>query len=379
VQALAAIDAIDVPIFLLRSDGTVDHRNRAAAIRLPQAIPGASLMPCEDDNARQFAAYLDRCMASNRAIPGALDVADSLGDTLGHDRPLVRFRCHGAVLRDESQGAAQRVLLRLSEGDDRRFRALNDILGELRSELRRSKRFYDGLCAHAAARDQAEQERDVVLMRLYRANHDERLRLARDLHDNTGQHIAGLGLGLRQLERHVSTADGHAQIDRLRGQLDHVSQELRRIAFALRPAALDDFGLTIAVRTLVEEWAETCGILTDFQSAGREPPLASEVEITLFRVCQEALTNIVKHAPDATRVSVTVQYRETAISLTIEDNGSGCSEDTMTTARLLALKKFGIVGMRERIAMIGGTFEVETSEGGGTTLYARIGSTELAG
>jgi signal transduction histidine kinase len=236
--------------------------------------------------------------------------------------------------------------------------------------------FAGNLAEAARPRGQLERERDEVLIRLYRTNHEERLRLARDLHDQTGQQIVGLALGIRALEKHVTTPVGLAEIQRLRERLEDVAREVHRIAFELRPTALDDFGLSIAVRRLLADWGMSHGIATDFQETGVAFDLASEVEITLFRMCQEALTNVSKHAAGVTNVSVAIHYASEAVSLIVEDDGAGCDEDDLSTTRLIAREKFGIVGMRERIGLVAGSFEIESSPGKGTTLVARIGHPE---
>ena len=359
--SMQVLDAIDEPILMIGSDGTIAHRNRAARARLPSAVPGEALPSSGPEEAKRVAAYLSLCAMSATPLPGTVDLLE------GAQRR--RFRCRGARV-DAGAPEAPRVLLRLLPDSDRRSGAPGQDRGE------RLQGLVEELREVACRREQVERERDQVLIRLYRANHEERLRLARDLHDQTGQHIVGLALGIRALEKHVTTAVGRAEIQRLRQRLDDVSQELHRIAFELRPTALDDFGLGVAVRRLLAEWGTSHGVATDFQASGVEFALASEVEITLFRMCQEALTNISKHAAGVTNVSVTIQYGTDAVSLIVEDDGAGCAEEDLATTRLIAREKFGIVGMRERLGLVAGAFEIESSPGNGTTLVARIGHPE---
>lgn len=359
--SMQVLDAIDEPILLIGSDGTILHRNRAARTRLPSAVPGEALPSSCPEEAKRFAAYLSLCETSASPLPGAVELREGAGRR--------RVRCRGALV-DSGQPEAPRVLLRLLSEPDRRTGMAGEDSGD------RLQGLADELLEVACRREQVERERDQVLIRLYRANHEERLRLARDLHDQTGQHIVGLALGIRALEKHVTTPVGLAEIQRLRQRLDDVSQELHRIAFELRPTALDDFGLSVAVRRLLSDWGMSHGIATDFQASGVEFDLASEVEITLFRMCQEALTNISKHAAGVTTVSVTIQYGTDSVSLIVEDDGAGCAEEDLATTRLIAREKFGIVGMRERLGLVAGAFEIESSPGNGTTLVARIGHPE---
>jgi signal transduction histidine kinase len=361
IRPMHLLDAVDDPIVLLSGDGTVLNRNRAARLRLPGASRGETLLPPGSGQAERLVAYLSLCAVSPLPFPGVLELAD------GPER--LRFRCRGARV-EGGEADAQSVLLHLLPECDH----LPGSTGEgLDGD---GVQFAEGLIENARLRGQNERERDQVLIRLYRASHEERLRLARDLHDQTGQHIVGLALGIRALEKHVTTPVGLAEIQRLRERLDDVAQELHRIAFELRPTALDDFGLSIAVRRLLADWGMSHGIATDFQETGVAFDLASEVEITLFRMCQEALTNVSKHAAGVRNVSVAIQYDSDAVSLIVEDDGAGCAEDDLSTTRLIAREKFGIVGMRERIGLVAGSFEIESSPGNGTTLVARIGHPE---
>lgn len=340
------LDAIDDPVVLLDRGGRVLHRNRAARRRLAAIAPGGPLLPPDSPEGERLGADLARCGASPRPVADGLELGSQ------------RFRCRGAGIA-RGPDAESCVLLHLVPEEEAGP-------GHARPEATGRR--------NEASREQAERERDQVLIRIYRANQEERLRLARDLHDQTGQHLVGLALGIKALEKHVSTPVGLAEIGRLRARLDDVSRELHRIAFELRPTALDDFGLTVAVRRLLAEWGVDHGIATAFEATGTEFDLASEVEITLFRLCQEALNNISKHAAGVGHVTIALQYEGSAVSLIVEDDGAGCTEEDLSTSRLIAKGRFGIVGMRERVGLVAGTFEIESSPGAGTTLVARIGN-----
>ena len=341
-RPMPVLDAIADPVLLLRTDGTLVQRNRAARAQLPAILPGRTLVPPGSQEARRLASYLSLCARSAQPLSGVLDLHDGLRRR--------RFRCRAAWVEDVEGGC---VLVHLLGA------------GSLPEEA-----------SDPARGERAGPERDQILTRLYRIGHEERLRLARDLHDQSGQSIAALAMGIGALEKHVTSAAGREQIQRLRAQLDEVSKELHRIAVELRPTVLDDFGLGVALRRLVTDWGASRGVATDFGLTGREPDLASDVEITLYRLCQEALTNIAKHAAGVTTVSVALQYEGEAVSLIVEDDGIGCREGGLSTSRLVADGKFGIVGMRERVGLVGGSFEIESSPESGTTLVARIGTPE---
>jgi two-component system, NarL family, sensor histidine kinase UhpB len=190
----------------------------------------------------------------------------------------------------------------------------------------------------------AVSERDQMRRRLMQAQEDERLRLARDLHDQTGQSLAAAMLDLKGLESQV---------------------------WELRPAAIDELGLASALLSYVEEWGKQFGIAVDFHC--RDTTLDAfpvDIRTTIYRLMQEGLTNIAKHASDATSVSVVIDRLGTTLQLTIEDDGPGF--DTSVHRAGSRSAGLGIAGMRERLSLLGGELQIDTGAGRGTTVYARI-------
>lgn len=204
-----------------------------------------------------------------------------------------------------------------------------------------------------------------ALRRVVHAQELERRRLARELHDETGQALTSILLGLRPLEEALADHPARAALAELREHVVLALQDVRRLAVELRPKVLDDFGLVAALERLAETFAEQTGIDVDFHSALGEARLSSEVETALFRVVQEALTNIVKHAR-ATRISISVARRDSTVAAVIEDDGSGFD---LATARSGGI---GLVGMRERLALLDGRLAIESSEQAGTTIVAEV-------
>jgi PAS domain S-box-containing protein len=221
-------------------------------------------------------------------------------------------------------------------------------------------------------REQAEADRRELQQRLTTAQEDERRRIARELHDQMGQHLTALGLGLKVVKD--ATPDPSPTRERLQGLqtlTDLIGREIHQLALELRPTALDDLGLQAALANYAEGWAERSGIEVDFHGAGldgvRLPVL---IETTLYRVVQEALTNTLRHS-GAQRVSVVLQRSPGQVSAVVEDDGRGFDSDgaqavTGTDQRL------GLLGMRERVALVGGTLTVESDIGRGTTVIARV-------
>ena len=206
--------------------------------------------------------------------------------------------------------------------------------------------------------------RDAV-RRVVEAQELERRRLARELHDETGQALTSILLGLKPLEDALADHPARAALGGLREQVVSALQDVRRLAVELRPAVLDDFGLVPALERLTDAFAEQSEIRVDFHSALGETRLPTEVEATLYRVVQESLTNILKHA-SAQSVSVSLARRESAVAAVIEDDGSGFDQRTVHDEGI------GLLGMRERLALIDGRLAVESRPGAGTTVVAEV-------
>jgi len=227
----------------------------------------------------------------------------------------------------------------------------------------------EALAMGIADRERAEVERNALLRRLDSAREEERRRLSRELHDEVGQHLTALGLGLQALSDIAPPAsDIDRRAEELRSLAGTLSQELHDIAVRLRPRILDDFGFEAALSSFVEAWSRRTQIAADFHSsteAARMPPL---VESAGYRIAQEALTNVARHSR-ATRASVVVERRDGHLHTIIEDNGKGFDPDDLNDSSRPGL---GLLGIRERVALLGGTFEIESGPDHGTTVFVRL-------
>jgi two-component system, NarL family, sensor histidine kinase DevS len=206
--------------------------------------------------------------------------------------------------------------------------------------------------------------RDSV-RRVVQAQELERSRLARELHDETGQALTSILLGLKPLEEALADHPARTALGELREQVVSALQDVRRLAVELRPAVLDDFGLVPALERLIDGFAEQSDIRVDFHSALGEMRLPSDVETALYRVVQESLTNIVKHA-NARSISLSLVRRESIVAVVIEDDGTGFDQ------RAVRAEGVGLLGMRERLALLDGRLEVESRPGAGTTVVAEV-------
>ena len=214
-------------------------------------------------------------------------------------------------------------------------------------------------------------ERDRLRRHLMRSSEDERLRLSHELHDQTGQTLTAATLAAKGIERFLDTT-GRQQLTKLNALLDQMGSTLHQVAWELRPASIDELGLAAMLENYIADWSDQTGIGAEFYGKKRDiDNLPDDVRTTIYRVIQEALTNIAKHASEASQVSVAINLAGAVIQLTIDDNGDGFELE----GKLGAPSRYGALGissMRERLSMIGGTLEIESSEGVGTALFARI-------
>lgn len=221
-----------------------------------------------------------------------------------------------------------------------------------------------------AERRRIEKARIQLLRQLVRVQDDERRRIARDIHDHLGQQSTALRLKLEALKEHckkyAELCEPISQAQEIAAQLDG---DVDFLAWELRPAALDDLGLAAALANFVREWSKHFRIPADFHSTGMETDRPSpEIEVNLYRIAQEALNNTCKHA-QASRVDVLLERRDHHIVLIVEDDGIGFDDEHHKTG---TDRGMGLLGMRERAALIGGTLEIEASPNQGTTIYARL-------
>ena len=219
----------------------------------------------------------------------------------------------------------------------------------------------------AIAVDLSKRVSQDSVRRVVEAQELERARLARELHDETGQALTSILLGLKPLEQSAESAEAREALESVRELVISTLQNVRRLAVELRPSALDDFGLVPAVERLTETFREQSGLRVDLEAQLGEVRLPSDTETTLYRVIQEALNNVIKHA-GASRVSILLQRKKNAAVAVVEDDGSGFDP---RDGRPDAL---GLVGMRERVSLAGGRLQIESTPGSGTTVVAEVPS-----
>jgi len=219
-------------------------------------------------------------------------------------------------------------------------------------------------------RKQADELRAQLTRQVMTAQDEERRRIARELHDETGQALTGLLVGLRTIERSETLAQAVELTEQLRELAAGSLADVRRLARGLHPSILDDLGLATAVRRYVEEFTRLYGIVVDVRIKGLDSnrvPL--HVQTTVYRVLQEALNNVAKHAA-AQRVSVRLRREMTTVELWVQDDGVGIKPLRAPTPG--ERRGLGLISMRERVALLGGSVLVESQPGAGTTVTACI-------
>mgnify|MGYP000951493744 CR=1 FL=1 len=216
------------------------------------------------------------------------------------------------------------------------------------------------------------QEKSILATRIIQAQEDERRRVARDIHDGPAQSMANVVLRAEICER-LLDADRNElaqELAELKTMVKKTLVDVRRIIFDLRPMALDDLGLAPTLRRFMESVREETGVVAELIILGKEERLPGTVEVTVFRLIQEAVNNARKHAKSS-RILVRLEFTDTQINMQVEDDGIGFSlEEARDKAR--NADSFGLMSMGERVDLLGGDLKIVSMPGKGTTVSACI-------
>lgn len=200
------------------------------------------------------------------------------------------------------------------------------------------------------------------------AHEGERKRIARELHDDTGQALTSILVRLRLLEKTVADEGVRQNVEELRELTSNALDSVRRMAVDLRPSALDDLGLVPALHSYAEKYSTAWPIKVTFSAEGLKKRLPTNVELVLYRIVQEALTNVAKHS-GASTVEINLRRRSNTVTVAVYDDGKGFDIREVTRTDGSGL---GLFGMRERLALVGGAIDIESAPGRGTTIIARV-------
>jgi signal transduction histidine kinase len=242
----------------------------------------------------------------------------------------------------------------------------------LREELNANAAMNTSLEAEIRDRRAAEEKITALFRRLVSTQDEERRRISRDIHDQIGQQMTALRIALEGLD---PSQDGDSSrrddIERARRLLEEIDRSLHFLTWELRPAgALERYGLAMALENLVSAWSERFAIAADFQGPkARTLALSLDVATNLYGLVQEALHNIVKHA-GARHVAVLLQARDHEAVVIVEDDGRGF--DAAQVSARATNQGLGLVSMRERANLCGGTLDIDAAPGRGTTIFVRV-------
>ena len=357
--ATALVSEIDLPRLLAliaeRLRELIDAR--LVTISLPQADGTLRIEAAAGEDAEPFVGRELGTRSKNARVLARkrIERVDSLLEDPETDQEtarLMRARTGLYVPLLVRDGAIGIIAVHDKAGRDARFGDDDRRLGEMFAQRA------------AVAVDLSRRVAQDALRRIVTAQELERRRLARELHDETGQALTTILLGLRTVESAETPDEAKNAVEDLRELVLSTLHDVRRLAVELRPKALDDFGLEPALERLTTTFAEQTGIAVDYHARIGER-LPADIETALYRIVQEALTNIVKHA-QATRVSVVITRQRNGVKALIEDDGVGFAQEETRDHGL------GLLGMRERLQLVGGRFAIESAAGSGTTLVAEV-------
>lgn len=216
---------------------------------------------------------------------------------------------------------------------------------------------------------EANQRLQVLSRRLIEVQEEERRRIARDLHDEIGQSLTAMKLCLREAHQSPEKSSSSFLADSLE-ILNQVIHQVRTLALDLRPSLLDELGLRPALKWYLARQGERAGWKTEFHADDQIDRLSSDIEIAYFRTAQEALTNVARHA-QATHVRMTLRREDNHLLLVIHDNGKGFDLER-AQAHAHGGSSIGILGMEERVRLVGGQMSIVSSPRAGTTVYAKF-------
>jgi signal transduction histidine kinase len=225
--------------------------------------------------------------------------------------------------------------------------------------MREAQERHDRVLAEVQLRESHKQLRSLSVY-LQHVREEERTRIAREVHDELGQALTSCKLGASWLARHLprKQRDLWDKAEKLSAEIDSTIQTVRRIATELRPGILDHLGLAAALEWQAQEFQSRTGIRCQFSAHLGKTPLDPELTTTFFRIFQETLTNVIRHAA-ATQVDVRLKEQAARVILEVRDDGRGISKEEISDP-----KSMGLLGMRERAALLGGDFRIQPLRGG---------------
>ena len=272
------------------------------------------------------------------------------------------------VIEDVTERVAREMQLNFQIEERESLLSSERIARQLAEENSRLKDSNESLRLVTTGLLESEQARGKLLHQIISAQEEERKRISRDIHDHLGQQLTALRLILSALK---AQSEPSSQLDQAYSIAERIDAEVDFLTWELRPTVLDDLGLVKALENFVNEWSRYLSIPVEFHTTGlKKMRLSPEIEINLYRIAQEALNNVSKHAR-ANHVGVLLEKQGKSVVLIIEDDGIGF--EMSEKERLYGDGKgIGMFGMKERALLVGGAMEIESTSENGTTIYVRI-------
>jgi PAS domain S-box-containing protein len=297
------------------------------------------------------------------------------------DGHYVHVLSRGYPIRREPGGAVVRIvgthfdLTERKKAEERLRRAHEELEIRVRERTAELARANESLRDEMIERERAERARTELLSRLVFAQEEERRRIAREMHDQFGEILTALARKIEMLgEACAERPELHPHVEGLSRLSQQLDRDVDHLVWELRPTALDDLGLRAALANYVQDWAARVGIRAELHTSGLlDDRLSPDVETTLYRIAQEALTNIAKHS-GAAHVEVILERRADHVLLIVEDDGVGFDMAAVRGAS----EGFGLLGMQERAALVGASLEIESAVGKGTTVLLRMAASRPA-
>jgi len=325
---------------------------------------------------RKFEAELDKLFPNERTIasctyPLATIGAEEIFDVVRtHQFAIARRQGKWEVIETPELIQAKQEIRRLNEELEQRVVERTSELRVANEELR--KEIIERKSAEEKLKATSEQLR-ALSAKLQSAKEEEATRIAREIHDELGSALTALNWDLELIEEDINQEEGdersskvRVKIAAMKGVIDDTIDAIRRISAELRPSVLDDLGLVAAIRWHGREFEERTGIVAHLDSSLEDIDLTQQQSTAIFRIFEEALTNVMRHA-QATQVDIKLEKENGELELTIRDNGRGITEAEKSARRTL-----GLLGMRERANLIGGQVDITGSERKGTVVSLRI-------
>ncbi len=255
----------------------------------------------------------------------------------------------------------------LRRGDE--IGELSAAFENMRQEITRSR---DELMHHYKEAKHKEELRGQLLSSVISAQEEERKRIARELHDEYGQTLTGLIMSIESLEDMLTPEHSQFQekLANAKRILVHTLEDMRKLTLDLRPSSLDDLGLVAAIRAHIKTHLKETGIQVKFNHKGALERLNPAVETAIFRIIQEAIHNVIKHA-QASRIEIELTVKDGKIVASVEDNGRGFDVDAVYKSKI-GTQSLGILGIQERTAILNGTFSIDSHVRQGTRLRVEI-------